>query len=154
MGIYSNLDSHEYPSMNQSILTIRNLTWAYVLLFVLLVGMNYMPFIYAENGMVFGFFKLEPEGNILHVISGIWATVAALTSRNAQLFYFRAFGSAYFLDGIVGVVFGSAYLNLHIFDPARQPVVDLMTRLVVNAPHLAIGGAAMIIGFYLHKRIR
>lgn len=154
MGIYSKQDSHEYPSMNQKFLTIRNLTWAYVLLFVLLVGMNYMPFIYAENGMVFGFFKLEREGNILHVISGIWATLAALTTRNAQLFYFRAFGTAYFLDGIVGVVFGSAYLNLHIFDPAHPPIADMMTRLVVNTPHLVIGGTAMIIGFYLDKRIR
>ncbi len=139
--------------MNMTHVTIRNFTWAYVLLFVLLVGMNYMPFLYAENGMVFGFFKLEPEGNILHVISGIWATIAALTSRNAQLFYFRVFGSAYFLDGIVGVVFGSAYLNLHIFDPAHAPVADMMTRLVVNAPHLVIGGAAMFIGFYLCKKI-
>jgi hypothetical protein len=140
--------------MNNPLLTVRNLTWAYVLLFVLLVGMNYMPFIIAENGKVFGFFKLEPEGNVLHVISGIWAFLAAITSRNAQLFYFRVFGSAYFLDGVVGVVFGSAYLNLNLFDPDRVPVADMITRLVVNAPHLAIGGLAMFIGFHLHKKFR
>ncbi len=139
--------------MNRATLTVRNLTWAYFLLFVLLVAMNYMPFIIAENGKVFGFFKLETEGNILHVLSGIWAFIAAVTTRNAQLFYFRVFGTAYFLDGIVGVLFGSAYLNLNIFDPDRVPVADMVTRLVVNAPHLAIGGLAMFIGFHLYRKI-
>jgi hypothetical protein len=140
--------------MNNSSITVRNLTWAYFLLFVVLVGMNYMPFIIAENGKVFGFFKLEPEGNVLHVISGIWAFLAALTTRGAQLFYFRWFGTAYFLDGVIGVIFGSAYLNLNLFDPDRVPVADMLTRFVVNGPHLAIGGLAMFIGFYLHKKIR
>jgi len=139
--------------MNQPAVSVRNLTWAYFLLFVLLVAMNYMPFIIAENGKVFGFFKLEPAGNVLHVLSGIWAFLAAVTTRNAQLFYFRVFGTAYFLDGVVGVAFGSAYLNLNIFDPDRVPVADMVTRLVVNAPHLAIGGLAMIIGFHLYRKI-
>lgn len=139
--------------MNHAVLTVRNLTWAYFLLFVLLVGMNYMPFIIAENGKVFGFFKLELEGDILHVISGIWALLAALTTRGAQLFYFRVFGTAYFLDGVVGVAFGSAYLNLNLFDPDRVPVADMVTRLVVNAPHLVIGGLAMYIGFLLSRKI-
>lgn len=140
--------------MNASLVTVRNLTWAYFLLFVLLVAMNYMPFIIADNGKVFGFFKLEAEGNVLHVISGIWALLAALTTRGAQLFYFRVFGTAYFLDGVVGVTFGSAYLNLNLFDPDRVPVADMVTRLVVNGPHLAIGGLAMFIGFYLSRKIR
>jgi hypothetical protein len=139
--------------MNNPLATVRNLTWAYFLLFVLLVGMNYMPFIIAENGKVFGFFKLEPEGDILHVISGIWALLAAVTTRGVQLFYFRVFGTAYFLDGVVGVTFGSAYLNLNLFDPDRVPVADLVTRLVVNGPHLVIGGLAMFIGFHLYKKI-
>ncbi len=140
--------------MIQKYLSIRNLTWAYFVLFVLLVGMNFMPFIYADNGMVFGFFKLEPEGNILHVISAIWAFCAALAGRKAGLFYFRVFGTAYFLDGVIGVLFGKAYLNLHLFNAAIEPTEPFFTRLVVDAPHLIIGGSAMIIGYYLYKKIR
>lgn len=139
--------------MLRQLFTLRNVTWAYIVLFILLVAMNSMPFIIAENGRVFGFFKLEPEGNILHVLSGIWAFLAVLWSRGAQLFYFRVFGTAYFLDGVVGVVFGKAYLNLHLFDPSYTPVADMITRLVVNAPHLAIGGFAMMVGFYLYKKL-
>lgn len=135
-------------------LSVQMITWLFVILFTLLVAMNYMPFIIAENGKVFGFFKLEPAGNILHVLSGVWATLAALHSRAACLFYFRVFGTAYFLDGVVGVLAGKAYLNLNIFHTHTEPVADMVTRLVVNAPHLIIGGSAMCIGFYLYKKLR
>lgn len=135
-------------------LTVRNLAWLFALMFAILVGMNYMPFLYAENGLIFGSFKLEPIANWLHVLSGIWVALAAMHSRNASLFYFRVFGTAYFIDGIVGVLAGRAYLNLRIFDHGAEPVADLTTRLILNFPHLLIGGIAMYIGFVLYKKLR
>lgn len=134
-------------------LTIRHLTWAFAAMFAVLVGMNFMPFLYAENGLLFGSFRLEPIANYLHLLSGIWAAAAALYSRGAQLIYFRAFGSAYFLDGIVGFVAGRAYLNLRIFNPDAEPVASMASRLLLNAPHLVIGGLAMYIGFVLYKKL-
>ena len=134
--------------------SLRQVTFVYVLMFVFLVGMNYVPFFYAENGRVFGMFKLEPIANYLHVLSGIWAFLAFLHSRAACLFYFRAFGTAYFIDGVVGVIFGKAYLNLRFFNPDAIPVAEMSTRLILNTPHLVIGGLAMIIGFYLHKYLK
>ena len=134
--------------------TLQQITWAYFLMFVFLVGMNYVPFFYAENGRVFGMFRLEPIANWLHVLSGVWALLAVLKSRAACLFYFRAFGTAYFIDGMSGVVFGKAYLNLRLFDPAAIPVVEMSTRLILNTPHLVIGGLAIIIGFVWYKHLR
>lgn len=134
-------------------LTIQKITWAYVALFVVLVGMEFMPFIYAENGRIFGAFKLDPIANWLHVLSGVWALGAALTSEKACLYYFRIFGTAYFLDGVVGILAGKAYLNLRLFDPDAVPVADLWTRLVLNTPHIVIGGLAMYIGFVLYKKL-
>jgi hypothetical protein len=135
-------------------LTLKGVTWAFVALFVVLVGMNYVPFLFAENGLMFGLFKLEPIANWLHVFSGIWAGFAIWYSRGAILFYYRVFGTAYFLDGVVGVFAGRAYLNLRIFDHHAEPVTDLMTRIIINIPHLVIGGAAMYIGFVLYKKLR
>lgn len=135
-------------------LTVKGLTWAYFVLFVILVGMNFIPFLYAENGMLFGSFRLEPIGNWLHVLSGAWALGAVLYSRAACLFYFRVFGSAYFLDGLVGLFAGRAYLNLRVFDPNAEPVASLMTRFILNVPHLVIGGLAMYIGFALFKNLQ
>ncbi len=135
-------------------LTIKHITWGYVVLFILLVGMNYVPFIIADNGLIFGAFKLEPVANNLHILSGIWALIAVLTSKAACLFYFRVFGTAYFLDGIVGVLAGKAYLNLRIFNHAEEAVADMTTRLILNTPHIVIGGLAMYIGFVLYKRLK
>jgi hypothetical protein len=135
-------------------LTVRRAALIYTIMFAVLVAMEFMPFIVAGNGLIFGAFKLEPVANGLHVLSGIWALGAALYSRNASLFYFRVFGTAYFLDGIVGILFGKAYLNLRLFDPAAAPVSDLATRLVLNTPHIVIGGLAMLIGFVLYKKFR
>lgn len=140
--------------MLQDYLTIKLLTWVYVAGFTFLVGMVYMPFLYAENGLMFGTFRLEPIGNWLHVLSGTWALIAVIYSRAACLFYFRVFGSAYFLDGLVGVIAGRAYLNLRIFDSTAEPVASLMTRFILNVPHLVIGGLAMYIGFVLYKKLK
>lgn len=134
--------------------SLQQIAFLYFLIFVFLVGMNYMPFLYAENGRLFGSFKLEPIGNWLHVLSGIWSILAVLHSRAACLFYFRVFGAAYFIDGIVGVVFGKAYLNLRFFDPSAIPVAEMTTRLILNTPHLVLGGAAMVVGFVLHKYLK
>lgn len=128
--------------------------WIFSLMFIILVAMNYTPFIYADNGLIFGFFKLESEANILHAISAVWAGVAAWFSRGAVLFYFRVFGTAYFLDGLIGIIFGKAYLNLNIFNAHTEPIGDMFTRLVLNAPHIVIGGTAIFIGFYLYKKLR
>lgn len=135
-------------------LTIKGLTWAYFVLFVMLVGLNFIPFLYAENGLLFGNFRLEPIGNWLHVLSGAWALIAVMYSRAACLFYFRVFGTAYFLDGLVGLMAGRAYLNLRIFDPAAEPVASLMKRFILNVPHIVIGGVAMYIGFVLYKKLK
>jgi len=135
-------------------LTLQQVTFAYLLMFVFLVGMNYVPFFYATNGLVFGLFKLEPIANYLHVLSGFWALFALLKSRAACLFYFRVFGTAYFIDGVIGVIFGKAYLNLRLFDATAIPVAEMSTRLVLNTPHLLIGGLAMVIGFVWCKHLR
>lgn len=134
-------------------ITVKKLTWVFVIMFTFLVVMNYIPFLYAENGLMFGFFKLEPIANWLHVLSGIWAFLAVLYSTSACLYYFRIFGTAYFIDGVVGLLTGRAYLNLRLFDAGAIPVEEISTRLVINTPHLVIGGLAMIIGFYLYKKL-
>lgn len=135
-------------------ITIKKLTLAFSLMFAILVVMNYVPFLYAENGLMFGFFKLEPIANWLHVLSGIWAVSAALYSVGACLFYFRVFGTAYFLDGVIGVLAGKAYLNLRLFDSNADPVTDIVSRIIINIPHLVIGGLAMYIGFVLYKKLK
>lgn len=110
-----------------------------------MVALNFFPGVFDESGKAFGLFHMKLSGDILHIISGIWAFYAAYRSDIASSIFFRYFGTAYFLDGVVGVLFGKAYLNLNIFNPNTDPVADMTTRILINTPHLVIGGGAMII---------
>ncbi len=133
--------------------TVQKIAWGFAASFAFGVAIAYIPFIRDDNGRIFGFFRLDFTGNLLHVLSGTWAAAAAWHSRNASLYYFRIFGTAYLLDGLVGIVAGKAYLNLNIFNPNTDPVADVFTRVVLNAPHVVIGGSAMYVGFVLYRKL-
>ena len=134
-------------------LTIQKIAWIFAVFFALSVAMAYIPFIRDDDGRIFGFFRLDFAGNLLHVLSGLWAVAAAWHSRTASLYYFRIFGTAYLLDGLVGIVMGKAYLNLNLFNPNTDPVADMFTRVVLNTPHVVIGGTAVFVGFVLSKKL-
>ena len=78
--------------------------------------------------------------------------MAAWHSRGWSVFYFRLFGILYFFDGVLGFFTGSGYLDFGIF---LYGVLDLplTTRIFANLPHLAIGGFAIYLGFFLSKRV-
>ncbi len=132
--------------------SLETWTYVYIILFFLLIGLNFFPFLYQEDGRMIGGFNLAEEGNILHVLSGIWAATALWYSRNSMLYYFRIFGTVYLLDGVVGLIVGKAFLNLNLFRSDVIPHEDFMVRLLLNTPHLLIGGVAVIIGFMLFRK--
>ena len=129
---------------------VRALGWAYFALFVFVVAIGYVPAFEDEQGNLFGLFKLDLYDDALHLASGVWAGIAAWISRDASRSYFRLFGPLYFLDGVLGLITGSGYLDLGIFlyGPIDLP---LMTRIFANLPHLAIGGFAAWVGYVLAK---
>lgn len=122
----------------------------YAVMFVLIVALNYIPAIHDENGLMFGLFHLDPIDDLLHLASGIWAGVAVWKSFGATVKYFRYFGIIYFADGLLGMIIGKNYLNLHVF--TTQPAFEgIVTRFFVNLPHLVIGGVALILGWYVAR---
>ena len=129
---------------------VRALGWAYFALFVAVVAIGYVPAFEDEQGNLFGLFKLDLYDDALHLASGIWAGIAAWISRDAARSYFRLFGPLYFLDGVLGLITGSGYLDLGIFlyGPIDLPLV---TRIFANLPHLAIGGFATWVGYVLAR---
>jgi hypothetical protein len=130
---------------------IRKLGFAYFFLFVFVVALGYVPGVNDASGKMFGLFALDLYDDSLHLFSGIWAGVAAWISRRAAVAYFKLFGVLYFLDGVMGLFFGSGYLDFGIF---IYGVLDLplTTRIFANLPHLGIGGFAIFVGFVLSKR--
>ena len=131
--------------------TVRAFAWAYALLFVGVTALGYIPAFLDDQGNLFGLFKLQWWDDALHLGSGLWAAIAAWTSYSASRTYFRIFGPLYFLDGVLGLLTGSGYLDLGIIlhGPMAMP---LQTRIAMNVPHIMIGGVAVLVGYVLAKR--
>jgi len=130
---------------------IRKLAWGYAALFLAVVLLGYIPGLTDEHGMLLGLFHIELKDDVLHLGSALWAAIAAWLSTGAALFYFRLFGLIYFFDGVCGLLFGQGYLDFGIFLYGPTPL-DLGTRIGANAPHLVIGGVAVLIGFVFYRR--
>lgn len=132
---------------------IRKLAWAYFVLFMGVVAIDFVPQFKDAEGQLFGLFALDLYDNSLHFASGVWAAVAAWHSRAWSVFYFRLFGILYFLDGVMGLFVGSGYLDFGIF---IYGVLDqsLLVRFLANVPHLLIGGFAIFAGFVIAGRER
>lgn len=131
---------------------IQKFAWFYSALFLFVVALGYIPGFTNEEGLLFGLFKIDPYDDFLHLASGIWAGIAAWYSLRASMFYFKLFGALYGLDGVVGLITERGYLDFGLF--LHDPVgLDFGTRLAANMPHIVIGGAALLIGFVISRRI-
>ncbi len=130
---------------------LRALGWVYAGLFVIVTSLNYLPGLTDAEGRTFGLFSLDVYDDALHGASALWAGLAAWWSTPATVFYFRVFGSLYCLDGLLGLATGSGYLDLGIF---LNGVLHLpfVTKVLMNLPHIVIGGVAAAVGFLLAPR--
>ncbi len=136
---------------------IQKLALAYAVMFLVVVGIGYVPAFIDENGYMFGLFSLQWWDDLLHGFSGVWALAAAVISHRAAVIYFKLFGSVYLFDGVLGFVTGSGCLDAGIFINGIEGIIgvsdiEFPARFFANLPHLLIGGAAVWIGFVLSKR--
>lgn len=131
---------------------IQKLAVFYAVMFIAVVAIGYVPAFNDADGNLFGLFSLQWWDDLLHGFSGVWALVAAFLSHRASVLYFKLFGSVYLFDGVLGLVTGSGCLDAGIFLYGFQDI-EFPTRFFANAPHLAIGGFAVFVGFWLSKRV-
>ena len=122
--------------------------------FVVLLGaasLNYIPGVTDEEGVAFGVFALDIYDDALHLFSGIWALVAALVSAHAAWLFLVIFGGLYLADGLMGLAFGSGYLDLGIF---TNGILNLPFpfKIMANLPHIALGAGALIASLNWERR--
>jgi hypothetical protein len=130
---------------------LRVLAAVYAVLFAAVTSLNYIPGLTDAQGRTFGLFALDLFDDALHAASGLWAALAAWRSTRATVIFFRVFGPLYCLDGLLGLVTGSGYLDLGIVVNGVLNL-PLVTRILMNLPHIAIGGFAAFAGFVLARR--
>jgi len=130
---------------------LRILAAIYAVLFAIVTSLNYIPGLADAQGRTFGLFELDIFDDVLHAASGARAAVAACWSTRATIIFFRVFGTLYCLDGLLGLATGSGYLDLGILVNGVLHL-PLVTRILMNLPHIAIGGFAALTGFVLARR--
>lgn len=115
---------------------------AYAVILYLVSGLNYVPGITDEEGRTFGIFALDIYDDALHFASATWAAVSAWLGRRASFTFLAAFGTLYLADGLMGLLWGSGYLDLGIFIYGIQSY-DLLFKVFANTPHIVLGGVAL-----------
>lgn len=114
--------------------------------------LNYIPGLTDAQGRAFGIFALDIYDDMLHFGSAAWAAIAAFTSRRASVLFFQIFGTLYLLDGLLGLITGSGYLDLGILIYGVQDL-PFGFKILANLPHIFLGGFAAFTGFLLSRRL-
>jgi hypothetical protein len=130
---------------------IRLIAAVYCVVLLIVTSLNYVPGLTDAQGRAFGIFALDIYDDALHFASAAWAGIAAGVSRRASETYFKVFGTLYLLDGLMGLVTGSGYLDLGILIYGWQSL-GLGFKILANLPHIALGGFAAFTGFVLARR--
>lgn len=124
----------------------RKLTLGYFVVLLAVAGLNYVPGVRDEAGLVFGIFALDPYDDALHLASALWALAAALLSERAARSFLLLFGLAYLADGVFGLFTGWGFLDLGIFTNTSLGFDLSLPRFLANLPHLGLGGLAAFAG--------
>jgi hypothetical protein len=128
----------------------RWIALGYAAVLLLAAATNYIPGLTDAQGRAFGIFALDVYDDLLHFGSASWALISAWLSRRASIVFLQTFGTLYFIDGLLGLVTGSGYLDLGILVYGVQ-ALPFGFKILANLPHLALGGGGMLAGFLLPR---
>jgi hypothetical protein len=122
---------------------LRWIAYGYVAALGFAAALNYIPGLTDAEGRAFGIFALDIYDDMLHVASAIWALLAAWTSHRAARLFLQYFGALYLLDGVMGLITGSGYLDLGIINYGIQDL-PFTFKIFANTPHIVLGGFALL----------
>ena len=125
---------------------LRLVAFVYCLVLLFAASLNYLPFIPETDGKTFGIFALDIYDDGLHLASAIWAGLACWFGARASRFFLLYFGLIYFGDGLLGLITGSGYLDLGIFNYGIQDL-PFTFKIMANLPHLALGSIAVLTSY-------
>lgn len=95
---------------------------------------SFMP-----NGLLFGLFEVDLMHNIVHIVSGVIAIMAATSHRYSRL-YFQVFGIIYAIVAILGFFLKGdlSFMMMHV-------------NMADNFLHVGIAIVALYIGFFFRR---
>lgn len=129
---------------------LRWIALFYMVALLVAASLNYIPGLTDAEGRAFGIFALDIFDDLLHLVSALWAGIAAYLSSRAARSFLLYFGILYLGDGLLGLATGSGYLDLGILNYGIQDL-PFGFKILANLPHIALGGGA-VLSAYLFRR--
>lgn len=114
-------------------MSTQKLAWVFGAVFLLIGVLGFVPGI-TSNGMLLGIFQVDMMHNLVHILSGVVALLAAMGSGKYASLYFKVFGVVYALVAIIGLTMSGL-------------VLGMMMNMSDNILHVVIAAAALWIGF-------
>jgi hypothetical protein len=97
---------------------------------------GFLP-MFMMDGLLFGFFEVDSMHNIVHLVSGVIAIMAA-TSYHYTVLFLKVFGVIYTIVAIWGFWTGGDLYMMHV-------------NMADNILHIVIGVVALFLGFSARK---
>ena len=124
---------------------IRALTFAFAIIFAIVVALGYIPRFNTPAGsngehLMFGLFVISLIDDITHGVTAVVALVTSLHSEKASVLFLTAFGWYYALDAVFFLTYG--------FFNDKPWYADL----ALNAPHVGIATVMLGVVYYAIPR--
>ncbi len=111
-------------------MTLKNLAMVFGVVFLAVGILGFVPGITDDDDLLLGIFQVGALHNVIHILSGVAALVAAKSDAYAKL-YFLVFGAVYAIVALVGWVQDDTVLGL----------IDVNTA--DNVLHTVLAGAIL-----------
>ena len=115
-------------------MSVKNWAMLFGVVFVVVGVLGFVPGV-TSNGHLLGIFEVDTTHNVIHLLSGVIALLAAMGAAQYASLYFKVFGVLYALVTIAGFVQGDTVLGV------------IGVNLADNVLHLVIAALALWIGF-------
>lgn len=92
-------------------MTLKNLSMVFGIVFLAIGILGFVPGITNDQDLLLGLFQVSALHNIIHILSGLAAVIAAKSDEHAKL-YFLVFGAVYTVVALAGWVQGDTVLGL------------------------------------------
>lgn len=112
----------------------QKLAWVVGIVLTLVGILGFVPGVTNASGLLLGIFQIDPLHNIVHILTGVLAIVAAMGSGTYVSLYFKVFGVVYALVAVLGLAMGSPILGL-----ISANMADHVLHLVLAAVFLYAG---------------
>ena len=124
---------------------IQKLAWVFGIVFIVIGILGFVPSL-APGGLLLGIFSVDAMHNVVHLVSGVLAILAAWGSARYARLYFKVFGVVYALVTVIGFIQGDTILGLMMINTADNFLLLVIALVALWAGFGAKADASMPAG--------